>query len=117
MYSSRFWGILKWENHADEPGADRWLILIAYVMGLSIGVHLLNLLVIPAIALVIYFKRAKTITSKGAIQSFLLGVVVLAIILWGIIQYSVKFAAYFDLFFVNTLGLAFGTGFTFLLFY
>jgi hypothetical protein len=108
-----FWGILKWENHADEPGADRWLILIAYVMGLSIGVHLLNLLVIPAIALVIYFKRAKTITSKGAIQSFLLGVVVLAVILWGIIQYSVKFAAYFDLFFVNTLGLGFGTGFTF----
>ncbi|WP_231577000.1 DUF2723 domain-containing protein [Sphingobacterium sp. IITKGP-BTPF85] len=108
-----FWGILKWENHADEPGADRWLIFIAYVMGLSIGVHLLNLLVIPAIAVVIYFKRAKTITSKGAIQSFLLGVVVLAVILWGIIQYSVKFAAYFDLFFVNTLGLGFGSGFTF----
>ncbi|UIR56329.1 DUF2723 domain-containing protein [Sphingobacterium sp. SRCM116780] len=108
-----FWGILKWENHADEPGSDRWLIFIAYVMGLSIGVHLLNLLVIPAIALVIYFKRAKTVTSKGAIQSFLLGVVVLAVILWGVIQYSVKFAAYFDLFFVNSLGMGFGTGFSF----
>ena len=73
-----FWGILKWENHADEPGADRWLIFIAYVMGLSIGVHLLNLLVIPAIALVIYFKRTKTVTSSGATKAFFIGVELLA---------------------------------------
>lgn len=106
-----FWGILKWENHADEAGSDRWLIFIAYVMGLSIGVHLLNLLVIPAIALVIYFKRSKTVTSSGATKAFLIGVVVLALILWGIIQYTVKAAAYFDLFFVNSLGMGFGTGF------
>lgn len=105
-----FWAILKWDAHADEPGADKWLVLIAYVMGLSIGVHLLNLLVIPAIAVVIYFKRAKTVTSTGAVKALLLGVVVLAFILWGVIQYTIKLAAYFDLFFVNSLGLGFGTG-------
>lgn len=108
-----FWAILKWEVRADEQGGDRWLILIAYVMGLSIGVHLLNLLVIPAIALVIYFRRSKEVTTKGVIKSLLLGVVVLALILWGVIQYLIKFAAFSDLFFVNTLGLGFGTGVTF----
>jgi len=110
-----FWAILKWEQHADEAGGDRWLILIAYVMGLSIGVHLLNLLAIPAIALVVYFRRTSKATSKGALTALLLGVVVLALILWGIIQFSVKFAAYFDLFFVNTLGFGFGSGVTFFL--
>lgn len=108
-----FWAILKWEARANEPQADKWLILIAYVMGLSIGVHLLNLLVIPAIALVIYFRKAKESTSMGALKALALGVVVLGFILWGVIQYSVKIAAYFDLFFVNTLGLGFGTGLAF----
>ncbi|MGN0002056.1 MAG: DUF2723 domain-containing protein [Sphingobacterium composti] len=108
-----FWAILKWEVRADEEGADRWLILIAYVMGLSIGVHLLNLLVIPAIALVIYFRKAKQVTTGGAFKAFLMGVVVLGFILWGVIQYLIKFAAFTDLFFVNTLGLGFGTGVTF----
>ncbi|WP_241788780.1 glycosyltransferase family 117 protein [Sphingobacterium rhinopitheci] len=108
-----FWAILKWEVRADEEGGDRWLILIAYVMGLSIGVHLLNLLVIPAIALVVYFRRAKDVTTKGVIQSLLVGVIILALILWGVIQYLIKFAAFTDLFFVNTLGLGFGTGVTF----
>lgn len=108
-----FWAILKWEVRADEQGADRWLILIAYVMGLSIGVHLLNLLVIPAIALVIYVRRAKAVTTKGVVKSLLIGVVVLALILWGVIQYLIKFAAFTDLFFVNTLGLGFGSGVTF----
>ncbi|WDF54850.1 DUF2723 domain-containing protein [Mucilaginibacter sp. KACC 22063] len=105
-----FWAILKWDAHADEPGADRWLVFIAYVMGLSIGIHLLNLLVIPAIALVIYFRRAKTVTASGTLWSFLLGCVALGLVLWGIIQYTVKGAAYSDLFFVNTLGMGFGTG-------
>jgi len=105
-----FWAILKWEIRAEQPGADRWLILIAYVMGLSIGVHLLNLLVIPAIALVIYFRRSSTITTPGILKTLLIGVVVLGIVLWGVIQYIVKFAAYFDLFFVNSLGMGFGTG-------
>src|SRR5690606_13287852 len=107
------WAILKWENHADEPGADRWLILIAYVMGLSIGVHLLNLLVIPAIALVVYFRRTSKITSVGVVKTLGIGVVVLAIVLWGVIQYLIKFAAFTDLFFVNSLGLGFGSGATF----
>lgn len=107
-----FWAILKWEAHADEPHADRWLVFIAYVMGLSIGVHLLNLLVIPAIALVVYFRRASTITTKGIWTSLFIGTLILALILWGVIQYLIKFAAYFDLFFVNTLGMGFGSGVT-----
>src|SRR5690606_4500403 len=86
-----FWAILKWEARADEAGADKWLVLIAYVMGLSIGVHLLNLLVIPAIALVIYFRRTEQVTTKGAIRALLIGVIVLALILWGVIQYLIKF--------------------------
>ncbi|MFD2967669.1 DUF2723 domain-containing protein [Sphingobacterium bambusae] len=105
-----FWGILKWEARAEEAHADKWLIFIAYVMGLSIGVHLLNLLVIPAIALVIYFRKTKESTSAGILKALGIGVVVLAVILWGVIQFSIKFAAYFDLFFVNSLGMGFGTG-------
>src|SRR5690606_38374341 len=96
----------------DEAGADKWLVLIAYVMGLSIGVHLLNLLVIPAIALVIYFRRANEVNTKGAVKDLLIGVAVLGFILWGVIQYLIKFAAYADLFFVNTLCMGFGTGVT-----
>jgi len=105
-----FWAILKWDYHADEPYSERWLILIAYVMGLSIGVHLLNLLTIPALALVVYFRKTSKPTNNGAIKALLLGCVILALILWGIIQYSIKAAAYIDLFFVNSLGLGFGSG-------
>jgi len=105
-----FWAILKWDAHADEPGADKWIIFIAYVMGLSIGIHLLNLLVIPAIALVIYFRRSKNITASGVVWSFLLGVVIVGTVLWGIIQFTVKGAAFSDLLFVNTLGMSFGSG-------
>jgi len=110
-----FWAILKWEAYADEPGADRWIVFIAYVMGLSIGIHLLNLLTIPAIALVYYFRRYKNITTKSAIVAFLISVVILGLVQYGIRGYTVKFAAYFDLFFVNTLGLGFGTGALFFL--
>lgn len=105
-----FWAILKWESHADEPLADKWIIFIAYVMGLSIGVHLLNLLVIPAMALVYYFKRSKNPNTKGTLTALLVGIVILGVIQYGIIQYVVKWAAYFDLFFVNTLGFGFGSG-------
>jgi hypothetical protein len=105
-----FWAILKWEAHADEPRADKWIIFIAYVMGLSIGIHLLNLLVIPAIALIIYFKRAKQVTTGGTIWTFVLGVITVAVILWGVIQFTVKGAAFSDLFFVNTLNMSFGSG-------
>lgn len=108
-----FWMILKWEVRADNEDANRWLLAIAFVMGLSIGVHLLNLLTIPALALVVYFRKAKSITATGVVKTLVLGVSILAFVLWGIIQYSVKAAAYFDLFFVNTLGLSFGSGIVF----
>ncbi|GGH09158.1 DUF2723 domain-containing protein [Sphingobacterium alkalisoli] len=105
-----FWLVLKWERRADQPDANRWLLMIAYVMGLSIGVHLLNLLTIPALALVVYLRKTKQITWKGVAKSLGIGILILAFILWGLIQYMVKSAAYVDLFFVNTLGLPFGFG-------
>ncbi|TFF34423.1 glycosyltransferase family 117 protein [Mucilaginibacter psychrotolerans] len=105
-----FWAILKWEAHADEPGADRWIVFIAYVLGLSIGIHLLNLLTIPAIALVYYFRKFKNITTGKAVIAFLVGVVILGVVQYGIRGYTIMFAAYFDLYFVNTLGFGFGTG-------
>lgn len=105
-----FWGILKWEAVADEPRADRWLLFIAYIMGLSIGIHLLNLLTIPAIAFVYYFKKVKNPTTAGIIKAGIVGILILAVVQYGIIQYVVSFGAYFDLFFVNTLGMGFGTG-------
>ena len=108
-----FWGILKWEANADEPRADRWLLFIAYIMGLSIGIHLLNLLTIPAIAFVYYFKKTPKPTNFGIIKTFAVGVLILAFVQYGIIQYVVSFGAYFDLFFVNTLGLGFGSGVVF----
>ncbi len=105
-----FWAILKWEARADEPGANRWLVFIAYIIGLSIGIHLLNLLTIPALALVIYFRRTPKATFTGIAKALLVGCAILAFILWGVIQYLVKAAAYADLFAVNTLGMAFGAG-------
>lgn len=105
-----FWAILKWDEHADEPYSDRWLIFIAYVMGLSIGVHLLNLLAIPAIALVYYFRRTKKPTSGGTLLALLMGTIILAFIQYGVVQYMIKFAAYSDLLFVNTFGMSFGAG-------
>lgn len=105
-----FWAILKWEAIADEPHADKWLLFIAYIMGLSIGIHLLNLLTIPAIAFVYYFKKTKQASTKGIFKTFGIGILILAVIQYGIIQYLVSLGAYFDLFFVNTLGLGFGSG-------
>nr|WP_199081871.1 DUF2723 domain-containing protein [Pedobacter sp. ASV19] len=105
-----FWAILKWDAHADEPRADKWLVFIAYIMGLSIGIHLLNLLTIPAIAMVYFFRRSKKITIKNGIWAFLTSIIILAVVQYGIRGYTVKLAAYFDLFFVNSLGLSFGTG-------
>ncbi len=107
-----FWAMLKWEHHADERHSDRWLILIAYLMGLSIGVHLLNLLTIPALAYVYYFKRYK-VTTAGLVKTGIMGVAILGFVQYGIIQGFVKIGAYFDLFFVNSLGLPFWSGFLF----
>lgn len=105
-----FWAILKWEAHADEPGADKWIVLIAYVMGLSIGIHLLNLLSIPAITMVYYLRRHKNPTVKKSVIVFLISIVILGLVQYGIREYTIKFAAYFDLFFVNSLGWGFGSG-------
>ncbi|WP_316796154.1 DUF2723 domain-containing protein [Pedobacter agri] len=108
-----FWGILKWESQADEPKADRWLLFVAYIMGLSIGVHLLNLLAIPALIFVYYFKKYPNPNWKSILKVFLISIVALAIVQFGIIQYLISFAASFDYFFVNTLGLGFGSGILF----
>lgn len=105
-----FWAMLKWEAAADEPGADRWLLLIAYMMGLSIGIHLLNLLTIPALAFIYYFRETPEPSRNGMLKTLIVGIVILAVIQYGIIQYLVAFGAYFDLFFVNTLGMSFGVG-------
>lgn len=104
-----FWAILKWENIADQPYANRWLILIAYLMGLSIGVHLLNLLAIPAIAMVIYFRNFE-INRKNTFKALALSAFVLLFILYGIIPGVPKIAGAFELAFVNGMGLPFNTG-------
>lgn len=104
-----FWAILKWEREADKPHNTRWLILIAYLMGLSIGVHLLNLLCIPAIAFVYYFKKYK-VTRKGILYTFIISAVILGTIQAVIIPGIVKMAGRFELVFVNQLGFPFNTG-------
>jgi len=104
-----FWLILKWEEHADQDNSDRWLILIAYLMGLSIGVHLLNLLTIPAIILVYYFRKY-TPSVKGIILAMVASMVILAVVLYGIIPGSIEVASWFELFFVNSVGLPFDSG-------
>jgi len=111
-----FWAVLKWEDVADSSGSDRWLILIAYLMGISIGVHLLNLLAIPAMVLVYYFRLNKP-TTKGIILALVASLVILGSVLYGIIPGSVEVASWFELFFVNKLGFAFNTGlFVYILF-
>ncbi len=105
-----FWLILKWENRADEPGSDRWLILIAYIIGVSLGVHLLNLLCIPAIALVYYYRRYKNTSAKGSLITLLISFAIIVLVLYGLEPGFVKFGQKFDLFAVNTLGMSFNMG-------
>ena len=114
-----FWAILKWEHEVDQESktdghkfsrADRWLIFIFYIMGLSIGVHLLNLLTIPAIVMVYYFKRYK-VTKWGTFWAFLLGCIITGILQVVIVQWSIRGAGDFDIFFVNNLGTPFFIGF------
>lgn len=105
-----FWAILKWEHNADKPGSDKWIIFIFYMMGLSIGVHLLNLLTIPAIVMVYYFKRYKP-TLGGTIVAFLIGCLITGLVQKFVIQYTIKGAGAFDIFFVNSLHLPFFSGF------
>ncbi|MBQ2878126.1 MAG: DUF2723 domain-containing protein, partial [Bacteroidaceae bacterium] len=105
-----FWLILKWEENASSPRSDRWLILIAYLVGLSIGVHLLNLLCIPAIVLVIYFKRKPNAKVKGSIIALIISMILVAVVLYGIVPGVVKVGGWFELLFVNAMGMPFNTG-------
>ena len=105
-----FWLILKWEDVADQPHSDRWLVLIAYLTGLSIGVHLLNLLCLPAIVLVYYYKKVPHANAKGSLLALLGSMVLVAVVLYGIVPGIVKVGGWFELLFVNTLGMPFNTG-------
>jgi len=104
-----FWAILKWERVADEKHADKWLVFIAYIIGLSIGIHLLNLLAIPAIVFVYYFRKY-SVTRKSFLITLILSVLILGVIQGGIIPQIANLAAKFELFFVNSIGLPFNSG-------
>ena len=105
-----FWLILKWEDVADQPHSDRWIILIAYLTGLSIGVHLLNLLCLPAIVLVYYYKKTPNATAKGSLLALVGSGVLVAAVLYGIVPGIVKVGGWFELLFVNGLGMSFNSG-------
>lgn len=109
-----FWLILKWEDHADEPHSDRWLVLIMYMTGLSIGVHLLNLLCVPALVLVYYYRRFPHKNSnadlRGSLIALAISVGILVAVLYGVVPGIVRVGGWFELFFVNTLGCPFNTG-------
>ena len=105
-----FWLILKWEDHADEPHSDRWLVLIFYLTGLSIGVHLLNLLCLPAIALVYYFKKKPNANTSGSLCALGISMLLVVAVLYGVVPGIVKVGGWFELFFVNVMGMSFNTG-------
>ena len=105
-----FWLILKWENRADQPHSDKYLILIAYVIGISIAVHLLNLLCIPAIVLVVYYRLWPNTNAKGSLIALLISCVIVGLILYGLVPGFIEIAQYFELFFVNVVGCSFNTG-------
>ena len=105
-----FWLILKWESEMDKPGSTRWIVLIAYITGLSIGVHLLCLLCLPAMSFVVYFSRTKRVTWKGMLKTLIAGGLLVAAILYGLIPGVVKFGGWFELLFTNVLGCPYNTG-------
>ena len=105
-----FWLILKWEDHADEPHSDRWLVLITYMTGLSIGVHLLNLLCIPAIVLVFCYRKFPNIELKGSLIALFISFVLVAAVLYGVVPGIITVGGWFELLFVNVLGCPFNTG-------
>ena len=105
-----FWLILKWEEVADQPHADRWIVLIAYLMGLSIGVHLLNLLCIPAIVLVYYYKKVPNPNMKGTIAALVISFAIIGLMMFGVVQGLVEVCGYFELLFVNVLGMPYNSG-------
>ena len=105
-----FWLILKWEDNADAPGSDRWLILISYMTGLSIGVHLLNLLCIPAIVLVFYYKKYPHADLKGSLIALFVSMIIVAAVLYGVVPGIITVGGWFELFFTNILHMPFNTG-------
>lgn len=105
-----FWLILKWENRADQPHSDRYLIFIAYIIGVSIAVHLLNLLCIPAIVLVVYYRKFKETTATGSLIALAIAGAIVALILFGLVPGFIEVAQYFELFLVNTLGMGYNIG-------
>ena len=105
-----FWLILKWESEMDKPGSTRWIVLIAYITGLSIGVHLLCLLCLPAMSFVVYFRRTKRVTWKGMLKTLIASGLLVAAILYGLIPGVVKFGGWFELLFTNVLGCPYNTG-------
>ena len=107
-----FWLILKWESRADQPHSDRYLVLIAYVIGVSIAVHLLNLLCIPAIGLVFYYRKFKNISATGSLIALGVSCVIVGLILYGLVPGFINVAQWFELFFVNTLGFSYNIGVT-----
>ncbi len=110
-----FWLILKWEGAADKPHATRYIVLITYLTGLSIGVHLLNLLCIPAIVLVFYYKKFPNADLKGSLKALLVSLVLLVLVMYGMIPGLVKVAGWFELLFVNGIGMPFNSGLYFYL--
>ena len=105
-----FWLILKWESEADCPRSDRWIILIAYITGLSIGVHLLCLLCLPAMSFVVYFRHAKRITAMGILKTLVVGALLVGVILYGLIPGIVTMGGWAELLFTNLLGCPYNTG-------
>jgi hypothetical protein len=104
-----FWAMLKWEHVADNKYADRWLVFVAFLIGISVCVHLLSLLTIPALAIVYYFRRYNA-SYMGTIAAFLIGCVILAFVQFGVIQYIPRIASAFDIMFTNSFGMPFDTG-------
>ncbi|MDY3090097.1 MAG: DUF2723 domain-containing protein, partial [Porphyromonas sp.] len=105
-----FWLMFKWDERASEEGSDRWLILIAYLMGLSIGVHLLNLLCLPAMALIYYYRKSQLPTFWGAVGAVLVSFGLIIAMMYGVVQGVPKMAGRFDWLFVNELGMSFNSG-------
>ena len=105
-----FWLILKWESEMDKPSSTRWIVLIAYITGLSIGVHLLCLLCLPAMSLVVYFRRAKRVTWMGMLKALIAGGLLIGVILFCLIPGVVKLGGWFELLFTNVLGCPYNTG-------
>ena len=105
-----FWLILKWESEMDKPGSTRWIVLIAYITGLSIGVHLLCLLCLPAMSFVVYFRRARRVTWMGMLKALIAGGLLIGVILFSLIPGVVKLGGWFELLFTNVLGCPYNTG-------